>query len=104
MLCRCKDELERPVSGLLNIESRAFQIATQQRLSWDLERLEGQAEMVVLEPCLASAKTILDFRYTEEILEEGYRHARSALERNVGASRASARPDDASHAHRHSSG
>lgn len=80
MLCRCKDELERPVSGLLNIESRAFHIATEQKLSWDLERLEGQAEIVVLEPCLASAKSVLDFRYTEEILEEGYRHARSAFQ------------------------
>lgn len=105
MLCRCKAELERPVSGLLNIETRAFQIATQQRLRWDLERLGGQAEIVVLEPCLASARNVLDFRYTEEILEEGYRHARSALERNGGAcGRASAPPDDASRTRTHSSG
>lgn len=105
MLCRCKAELERPVSGILDIENRAFQIATRQRLRWDRESSGGQAEIAVVEPCLASATNVLDFRYTEGILEEGYRHARSALRRNGSVcGRASALADDASHARTHSSG
>lgn len=38
------------------------------------------------EPEIGEALTVLDFRHTEAILEEGYRHARSALDRKEGDS------------------
>ena len=87
MLCGCQDEMDRPVSGFLNIQSRAFNIATRQKLYWDLEHLKDKAEIIVLEPCLSSAKYVLDFSRTELIIEEAYQFTKSALSRraNQGA-------------------
>jgi len=84
MLCGCQEELDRPVPGFLNIQSRAFNIATRQKLHWDIEHLKDKAELIILEPCLSSARYALDFSRTGQIIEEAYRFAKSALERGAG--------------------
>jgi len=84
MLCGCQEELERPVHGLFNIESRAFNIAMLQKLHRDLQGLRDRAELVILEPCLTSAKNVLDFSQTGKIIEEGYFYALSLLSRETG--------------------
>lgn len=85
MLCGCREELDRPVTGFLNLQSRAFQIATRQKLQWDIEHLKDKADIVVLEPCLSSAKNVLDFSRTAYIMEEAYRHAKAVLPSKLGA-------------------
>lgn len=96
MICGCREELDRPVAGLLNLESRAFQIATRQKLHWDLEHLKDKADIVVLEPCLSSAKNVLDFSRTDYIIEEAYRYAKAVLPSKLDAGhppRTAAPPD-----------
>ncbi|MBI4377065.1 MAG: patatin-like phospholipase family protein, partial [Elusimicrobia bacterium] len=79
MPCGCQEEMRRPVSGFLNLESRAFQIATRQKYYWDMEHLKDKAELIVLSPCLTFAKNVLDFSQSERIMEEAYQYAISAL-------------------------
>lgn len=79
MLCGCQEEMRRPVNGFLNLQSRAFHIATQQKYYWDMEHLKDKADLIVLAPCLTFAKNVLDFSQSERIMEEAYQYARSTL-------------------------
>lgn len=84
MLCGCREELERPVIGFLDIQSRAFQISTRQKLYWDVEHLKDKAEIIILEPCLSPIRGVLDFSQTERIIEEAYLCAKSSLTSEIG--------------------
>ncbi|MBI4249931.1 MAG: patatin-like phospholipase family protein, partial [Elusimicrobia bacterium] len=79
MLCGCQEEMRRPVNGFFNLQSRAFNIATQQKYYWDMEQLKDKAELIVLAPCLTFAGGVLDFSQSEKIMEEAYQYARSVL-------------------------
>lgn len=79
MLCTCQDELRLPALGLFEILSRAFHIATRQKLRMDLERLRGKIEIILFEHCFKSSPGLLEFSRSIELMDEAYLFVHHAL-------------------------
>jgi NTE family protein len=91
--------LDEPPSGALAMALHAISLLTHRRLTDDIERHRGDAELVVLPPPCPLRITPIDFGHAGELIDRALRDARRFLD--SGGER---RPAIRMHPHRHGRG
>lgn len=97
--CVCCEGSIRPYTGLINVMARSFSIALDCKYANDLAHFSGQAQIDVVRPQFPLDIGLLDFRYTAQLIEAGYRQSlayfsqsTSSLGRGNGTPTAAASP------------
>lgn len=73
--CLCCDPVLKRYISLLEVVTRSFSIAMDSKYNVDLERLGSLVRIHVVRPRLAWDIGLLDFSYTAELIEAGYRQS-----------------------------
>lgn len=71
--CTCCEASSRPFHGLLPVLMRSFSIALDRKFSVELERFGALVRVLNVRPRFPREIDLLDFRYTEELIEVAYR-------------------------------
>lgn len=71
--CTCCEASPRPFRGLVPILMRSFSIALDRKFSAELERFGTLVRVHSVQPRFPREIDLLDFRYTEELIEIAYR-------------------------------
>jgi len=77
--CDCDADLARPAKGLLEVHNRSFHIAIKQGLDRDLNACWEKTKLVVVDSCLLSSPSLLDFSRSEELIDQAYNASLAAL-------------------------
>lgn len=83
--CICCEQGQKRFTSLFDVVARSFSIAMDSKYNVDLERLAPLARVYVVRPRLARDIGLLDFRYTPELIEAGYRQSLDYFTRPVPA-------------------
>lgn len=81
LLTHCAQELNRLPRGFLEAQERACRIAVEHQMRHDLEHYKGQAEILLLEPCLNFQPSVLRIERVPELIHQGYEFAKAELSR-----------------------
>lgn len=79
--CTCCETADTRVAGLMSLLARSFIIAMDAKYEADVARFAGAVRLHVVRPFLQREIGLLDFRYTEEPIEAGYRQTLEQLGR-----------------------
>lgn len=71
--CTCCEVSPRPFQGLVPVLMRSFSIALDRKFSAELERFGTLVRVHKVQPRFPREIDLLDFRYTEELIEVAYR-------------------------------
>lgn len=77
--CVCCEAADRPVGGMMSVLARSLTVAMDARYEADVARFAGAARLHVVKPVVRRDIGLLDFRYTEELIEAGYRQTLEQL-------------------------
>lgn len=91
LLTHCARELHRLPKGFLEAQERAGRIAVEHQMRHDLEHYKGQAEIVMLEPCLNFQPSVLRVERVRDLIQQGYEFAMRELSQQITPSGASER-------------
>lgn len=71
--CTCCEPSHGPFQGVVRVLVRSFAIALDRKFSAELERFGALVRMHIVQPRFPHEVDLLDFRYTAELMEVGYR-------------------------------
>lgn len=77
--CGYAGRLSAPLGSMNSIVDHTFQVAAQLRIEAVIREARRHADIVHLRPGIGFLKHSMDFRMTEEYMEEGYRYATRML-------------------------